>query len=112
MMSVESVEEKVVAVLHDVVEDTDVTLKQLQEEGFPEKVLTALDLVTHKDGIGYDDYIAQIKSNPIARAVKLADLRDNSNVFEIPELSEKDLSRVEKYHRAYKFLCDDGESTK
>lgn len=106
MMSVNSPEEKIVAVLHDVVEDTDVTMQQLEDEGFSEQVLAALGLVTHDDGTSYEDYITNIKGNPIARAVKLADLRDNTNVFEIPQLSAKDLQRLEKYHRAYKTLME------
>ena len=104
MMSVDSTVEKIVAVLHDVVEDTDVTAEQIRAEGFSEEVLEALRLVTHDSGEPYDEYIARIRANPIARAVKLADLRDNSNTFEIPTLEEKDLVRLEKYHRAYKTL--------
>ena len=104
MMSVDSTVEKIVAVLHDVVEDTDVTAEQIRSEGFSEDVLEALRLVTHDSGEPYDEYIARIRANPIARAVKLADLRDNSNTFEIPTLEEKDLVRLEKYHGAYKTL--------
>ena len=106
MMSVNSADEKIVAVLHDVVEDTDITMQQLEDEGFSKQVLAALRLVTHDDGTSYEDYITNIKGNPIARAVKLADLRDNTNVFEIPKLSAKDLQRLEKYHRAYKTLTE------
>ena len=106
MMSVNSADEKIVAVLHDVVEDTDITMQQLEDEGFSKQVLAALRLVTHDDGTSYENYITNIKGNPIARAVKLADLRDNTNVFEIPKLSAKDLQRLEKYHRAYKTLTE------
>ena len=106
MMSVNSVEEKIVAILHDVVEDTDVTMQQIEDEGFSKEVLAALRLVTHDTSTSYEDYIANIKGNPIARVVKLADLRDNTNVFEIPTLSDKDLQRLEKYHRAYKTLME------
>lgn len=67
----------IVALLHDVVEDTDVTLDDLRREGFPEAVVDAVALMTHEEGVPYLDYVAAIKENPIARAVKLADLRHN-----------------------------------
>ncbi len=100
MLAVDSPDEQIVAVLHDVVEDTSVTFEHLEHEGFSRRVLDALKLVTHDDESPYEDYIAAIKANPTARAVKLADLRDNSNVFEIPELSSADLNRLAKYHKA------------
>lgn len=107
MFSVATPEAKVVAVLHDVVEDTDVSLDDLRAAGFSEEILAAIDCVTHESSLSYDDYIARIKGNPLAREVKLADLRDNANLFEIPELREKDLRRLEKYHRAYMTLLAD-----
>lgn len=67
----------VTALLHDVVEDTTITLDDLRREGFPEEVITALGLLTHREGVPYMEYVAAIKSDPIARAVKLADLRHN-----------------------------------
>lgn len=109
MFAVQTDVEKMVAVLHDVVEDTPVTMDELQAEGFSSEVLDALRLVTHDDGSDYDSYILRIKKNPVARAVKLADLRDNSNLFEIPELADKDLQRARKYHRAYQVLCGDAD---
>jgi (p)ppGpp synthase/HD superfamily hydrolase len=104
MHAVPSTREKIVAVLHDVVEDTSVTMDQLKSEGFSPEILDALALVTHDGNEPYDEYINNIKTNPIARSVKLADLRDNSNLHEIPELNDKDLARVKKYHRAFKSL--------
>ncbi|MFK8113635.1 MAG: HD domain-containing protein [Rubripirellula sp.] len=106
MMAVDSIEQKIVAVLHDVVEDTEVTMEEVRAEGFSQDVLAALRLVTHVEGVSYEDYINRIKPNPIARAVKLADLKDNSNLFEIPEVKQKDLERMGKYHRAYKTLSE------
>jgi (p)ppGpp synthase/HD superfamily hydrolase len=107
MMAVKSDSEKIVAVLHDVVEDTPTTFQELRDEGFSDEVLDALQLVTHDSEDTYEQYIAKIQTNPIARAVKLADLRDNSNIFEIPKLSAKDLDRLLKYHNAFKILSED-----
>ncbi len=67
----------IAALLHDVVEDTHVTLEDLRRDGFPEEVLAAVDLLTHREGVPYLEYVAAIKENPIAKAVKLADLRHN-----------------------------------
>jgi len=67
----------IAALLHDVVEDTYVTMDDLRREGFPEEVLEAVGLLTHEEGVPYLDYVAAIKENPIAKAVKLADLRHN-----------------------------------
>ncbi len=91
-----------VALLHDVVEDTDITFDDLRREGFPEEVLSALDLLTHREGVAYMDYVAAIKDNPIARAVKLADLRHNSDITRFagsgnPPTEEK----LEYYRRKY-----------
>ena len=104
MMRVESEAEKIVAVLHDVVEDTEVTLEDLEAAGFSTEVLDALKLVTHDSKQSYDEYIEEIANNPLAKSVKLADLRDNSNVFEIPNPTERDFERLAKYHQAYKRL--------
>ncbi|TWT92072.1 HD domain-containing protein [Stieleria varia] len=106
MFSVESDNERIVAVLHDVVEDTSVSMDQLKSEGFTDEILAALALLTHDDGSSYEDYIDRIRPNPIARAVKLADLRDNSNLLEMPVLSEHDLTRAAKYHRAFMRLSE------
>lgn len=106
MMAVDSTDAKIVAVLHDVVEDTETTMGDMRAEGFSNEVLTALECVTHEDGISYEDYILRIKANPLATVVKLADLRDNSNLHELIELRERDLQRMAKYHRAVKTLTD------
>lgn len=92
------------AVLHDVVEDTDWTLEDLRKEDFPEPLIEALDLLTHRDGVSYDDYVQNLARNHIARQVKLADLRDNINLLEIPQLEERDLERAAKYHRYERYL--------
>ena len=90
----------IVALLHDVVEDTDYTLDDLTRMGFDDTVTGALALLTHKNGVPYLEYVAKLKNNPIARAVKLADLRHNSDLSRLDEMDEKAKSRLEKYKAA------------
>lgn len=100
---VETDQEKIVALLHDVVEDSDITLLDLREMGFDDDVVEAVGLLT-KDGTGYDEYLARIKLNPLTRAVKIADLKHNMDLSRIPEPTEKDLQRLEKYKNSLEFL--------
>lgn len=93
-----------VALLHDVVEDTDYTIDDLHAMGFPEPVMEALTLMTHKDGVPYMEYVAAIKGNPIAAAVKLEDLRHNSDLSRLDAVDDKALRRVEKYKKAAALL--------
>ena len=94
------------ALLHDVVEDTDYTLADLEAMGFDGEVLAALRLLTHAEGEPYMDYVARLKANPIARAVKLADLAHNSDLSRLaPEqIDEWALQRQEKYQQAIALL--------
>lgn len=94
----------VVALLHDVVEDTDYTLEALAEMGFSDAVLQALALLTHRDGVDYMEYVRAIKSNPIAKAVKLADLRHNSDPTRVETVDARMLERWEKYRKAIALL--------
>ena len=98
-----------VALLHDVVEDTDITLGDLEKLGFGEKILEAISLMTHNEGVDYMDYVAKIKTNPIARAVKLADLRHNSDMTRFDTVTDWDIKRSEKYKRAILLLTDGTE---
>ena len=94
----------VTALLHDVVEDTQYTLDDLRELGFPDAVLDAVALMTHDESVPYLTYVANMKSNPIARTVKLADLRHNSDLSRLDEADAAALKRVEKYRRAMALL--------
>ena len=94
----------IVALLHDVVEDTDYTFDDLQEFGFGKEVIDALKLLTHESCVPYMDYVLKIKDNPIAKAVKLADLQHNSDISRLDIIDEKALSRREKYKAAMELL--------
>ena len=94
----------IVALLHDVVEDTDYTLEDLAAEGFGKEILEAVALMTHEDDVPYLDYVAKLKDNPIARAVKLADLAHNSDLSRIGEVDEETKQRLEKYKKATTLL--------
>jgi len=100
MMSVDTDDEKIVAVMHDLVEDTHITIAYLRSAGFSEKVLSALDCVTNRDNEDYESFIERIAQNPLATKVKLADLEDNMDLSRISEPSKKDYKRIEKYKRA------------
>lgn len=94
----------IVALLHDVVEDTDYTLDDIKAMGFSDDIIEALALMTRDKSVPYMDYIAKIKNNPIAREVKLADLRHNSDLTRLDEVDEKALVRVKKYNDAIMML--------
>ena len=95
------------ALLHDAAEDTDITLEKLAED-FPKEITDALKLLTHDKNIDYFDYVREIKTNPIARKVKLADLKHNSDLSRMTASgivpSEKDIRRREKYLKAIEIL--------
>ena len=98
-------EEKIVGVLHDVIEDTDWTFEALAEEGFSKEVIDALRCVTKlSENENYDDFIERVKKNSLAVAVKINDLSDNMDIRRLPYLSDKDVKRLKKYLRAYKKL--------
>ena len=104
MFSMFTLEEKIVAVLHDVVEDTAVCLEDLANI-FPEEIVNAVETLSHLDGEDYEMYIQRIAQGPsLAKRVKMADLRDNMNRDRIPFPSERDLRRWAKYGTAYKVL--------
>ncbi|HHU91054.1 MAG TPA: GTP pyrophosphokinase [Clostridiaceae bacterium] len=100
MLGTNSEIERICAVLHDVIEDTPITLQILRDEGFAPEVLNVLDLLTKRKGESYDDFINRILTNETACRVKLADLADNMNLSRIQTPSEEDYKRVGKYQRA------------
>ena len=100
MLRLSTTEERVTAVLHDVVEDCGWTLDRLREEGFSEVVIEAVDSVTRRPDESYETFILRAAANPIGRRVKLADLCDNSDVTRIPQPTERDYERIAKYRKA------------
>ncbi|MFS9168660.1 GTP pyrophosphokinase [Streptococcus mitis] len=97
---VDTQEEKAVALLHDVLEDSPYTAEELILAGLPETVVTAVQILTKQMGQDYQIYLQAVKSNPLARLVKLADLKHNSDSSRLSSLTENDLERLEKYKKA------------
>lgn len=95
--------ECVVALLHDVVEDTNVTFEELEKE-FPPEVIRILKLLTHNKKIDYMTYIEKIKNDPVAKKIKIFDIMHNSDLTRLNEVTPKDSSRIEKYQEALKIL--------
>lgn len=93
-----------VALLHDIIEDTDMTEEQLLAMGFPKEVVEAIALMTHEKSIPYLDYVKNIKKNDLARRVKISDLMHNSDITRLEKVTSKDLKRVEKYRAALEIL--------
>ena len=104
MLRMNTDEERMVAVLHDVIEDSDWTLDRLRAEGFPEAVLTGIESMTRNPEETYEEYVLRAGRNAIGRRVKLADLEDNSDLSRIAQPTEKDRARIEKYQRAIALL--------
>jgi len=104
MFQMETKEEMIAAVLHDVLEDTAITPDQLKEMGFSETVLEALDSVTKRAGETYEDFVRRAALHPIGKKIKLADLRDNMDLSRLEEITDNDIKRVKKYHGALKII--------
>lgn len=105
MMEMDSENEMMAAVLHDVLEDSPLTLEYLRDQGFPAEVLEAVRLMTHNAETGsYQEYVRRLKPNPIAVKIKLSDLRHNMDIRRMDRVEEKDLERLEKYRRAWETL--------
>lgn len=96
--------EQIIAVLHDVIEDSNVTLSDIEKNGFSPLVVKALDCLTKKDNEEYEDFISRVSTNELAKKIKIEDLKDNMDLTRLSLLNEKDIVRVEKYHNALKKL--------
>lgn len=97
-------EERIVALLHDTIEDTEVTAEYLLMEGFPRNIVDAILSVTRNKDESYEDFIKRSRLNPIGRQVKLHDLEDNMDITRLEQITESDLSRLNKYLKAYRYL--------
>lgn len=104
MLSVQSAEQRIAAILHDVVEDTDWTIEQLAAEGFTSEVLDAVVALTKVDGESRLDAARRAVRDPIARHVKLADVTDNMDLSRIDSPTEKDYARIEEYKKVRQIL--------
>lgn len=98
--------EMTVAVLHDVVEDSDITPLDLRNLGFSNTVLDAIDCLTKRDNEDYDHFILRVSKNNLAKKIKIEDIKDNLDITRLNKITEKDLARVAKYHRALSVLTD------
>lgn len=105
MCQMDTEDERLVALLHDTIEDSDRTLAELQALGLPAHVLEAIDLLTHdKQAMSYEAYVARLQPNPLARKVKLADLRHNMDLRRLPQITANDAARLDKYRQAWEQL--------
>lgn len=100
LLAVDTPEERIVAVLHDVVEDTPWTLEALRAEGFTQEVVDAVEALTKRAGESYEAFIERVAANPLARRVKRADLADNLDLGRLPVVTEADLARLARYRAA------------
>ena len=97
-------EERIVALLHDIIEDTPVTPANLLNEGFSQKIVDAVVSVTRNKGETYADFIHRCRLNSIGRVVKIHDLEDNMDITRLDWITSADVERLNKYLRAYKYL--------
>jgi (p)ppGpp synthase/HD superfamily hydrolase len=104
MLKAENDTDRIVAVLHDVIEDTDYTIRDLLADGFEQEIIDALDCLTKRKGETYDEFIQRIKPNALAKAVKLLDLKDNMDITRIENPDQKDYDRLKKYEKAIQDL--------
>lgn len=106
MMRGQTLEEQIVAVLHDVVEDSAWTLDQLSAEGFPPDIVAAIECLTRRADENYQEFIDRVLTNELATRVKRYDLEDNMMLTRLAQLAEKDIDRLHRYHRAYQQVME------
>jgi (p)ppGpp synthase/HD superfamily hydrolase len=101
-----TMKEKIVALLHDTIEDTTITPINLLEQGFPQDIVDAVLSVTRNEEESYDDYVKRAAQHPIGRLVKLHDLEDNLDIFRLDRLDESMMERYNRYLKAYRYISD------
>lgn len=104
MNRVHAIDEKIVAALHDVVEDTDITFDDLRHVGFFENIISAIDSLTRRNNETYMEFIIRCNDNSLAKTVKIADIEENMDLSRIPNPTEQDYSRLKRYDKALKLL--------
>ena len=104
MLKFNSADEMMVAVLHDVVEDSSITLDELRASGFSDVVVDAIASLTKKSGESYEDFILRVSRNELARKVKIEDVKDNLDLTRLHKITDKDMLRIQKYHSALEML--------
>ena len=97
-------DEMITALMHDVVEDGDITLADLENLGFSKNVVSAIDCLTKRDNESYEAFISRINQNSLAKKIKIEDLKDNMDLTRLDSISDKDIARVKKYHKALSVL--------
>lgn len=97
---------KIVALLHDIVEDTDATPEFLLQQGFPSEIVEAVDAISHREDESYEAFINRVAQNPLATTVKISDLEDNMDIFRLNEITEEDRLRLNKYLKAWRQLVE------
>lgn len=104
MAKMETDDERSVALLHDVIEDSEFTAIPLREAGIPLRIVVAVQCLTKLDGESYEQFIQRVLTNKLAVKIKMADIQDNLDVLRLDKLTDDDLERVRKYHAAWKVL--------
>ncbi len=113
MMRGQTLMEQICGVLHDLIEDTNYSEKDLENEGFSEDIIAVVKLLTHHKHESYEVYIQRLAMHPVARRVKLNDLQDNMDIRRIVQLQDRDMERSNKYLRNYRWLLElDEQSAK
>ena len=107
MVYQKSLDAKKVAILHDVIEDTDATYQDLEDLGCSSKVIEAIRAITKIKGEGYQDYLERVKHNKLATAVKIQDIRQNMDLSRLNKISDKDIERTLRYAKAMQYLKED-----
>jgi (p)ppGpp synthase/HD superfamily hydrolase len=107
MLKMDNVEQMIATVLHDVIEDTEWTLDHLRKEGFSDRIVDLVDLLSRRELETYDEFIERLRTDPVAVKVKLADLEDNMDITRLPEITEKDISRLKRSHHHWLILREE-----